>query len=160
MAVNPTEPIETKIDFVTTGEFVLKSGSMDSYLLQEGLDATEREHIEGCYKLNPGQGGAVMVTPCDYDESSPDYQVYCSIRNQNDVNEIINVVATPNANGPTVTKYEVEVRLTNGTTMTIETFLDNNTKFFLRSTVGYCVASTTGEKAKVLQEDASGILLE
>ena len=53
MAINPTEPIETKLDFVTTGEFQLKSGLLDGYLLQEGLGATKSPWCLGLLQAEP-----------------------------------------------------------------------------------------------------------
>ena len=100
------------------------------------------------------------MSACDIPETDPEWQNYCSIRNQNDVNEILSVTATPDAKAPTVTKYEVELLLVDGSTSTVETFLDNELQFYLHSSAGYCIASTTGAKSKVLQESGDGIFLE
>jgi len=47
MAINPSEPVMTKVDFITTGEFKLKSGIVDEYLLQESGDKVLQEDESG-----------------------------------------------------------------------------------------------------------------
>ena len=98
----------------------------------------------GCVKKEPGTSNALVRDKCGYSPGDPDYLVYCAVR-MDQITEITGVREFKNANGPTVSRYEIDVIKSNGTYEAITTnqnggeiLLDAGTKFSVYGD-GVCV---------------------
>ena len=74
----------------------------------------------GCVKKEPGTSNALVRDKCGYSPGDPDYLVYCAVR-MDQITEITGVREFKNANGPTVSRYEIDVIKSNGTYEAITT---------------------------------------
>lgn len=91
----------------------------------------------GCVKKEPGTSNAIVFSGCSYQPGDPNYLAYCSIYTSG-FQEIVSVREFPNANGPTVSRYEIDAIRSNGDYVTltknqagIEMLLTAGTKFGL-----------------------------
>jgi hypothetical protein len=72
----------------------------------------------GCVKKAAGTSNAIVRSPCTYSPGDPNYLTFCSIYTSG-FQEIVSVREIPNANGPTVSRYEIDVFASNGDFVTL-----------------------------------------
>jgi hypothetical protein len=91
----------------------------------------------GCVKKEPGTSNAIVRSPCPISPGEQDYLTFCA-NFTSGFQEIVAVREFPNANGPTVSRYEIDAIRSNGDFVTltknqagIEMFHEAGTKFSL-----------------------------
>ena len=91
----------------------------------------------GCVKKEPGTSNAIVRSPCPISPGEQDYLTYCA-NFTSGFQEIVAVREFPNANGPTVSRYEIDAIRSNGDFVTltknqagIEMLHEAGTKFSL-----------------------------
>jgi hypothetical protein len=87
----------------------------------------------GCVKKAPGTSNAIVRSPCEISPGDSDYLTYCAIY-PNGFSEIVSVREFPNANGPTVSRYEIDAINSAGQFATLTTTVGGNELLLLAGT--------------------------